>query len=41
VATCCWITANVVWMVGEFYFDDRTVDGRQDPADSVQPGAAG
>lgn len=24
VATCCWIAANIVWMVGEFYFDDGT-----------------
>jgi hypothetical protein len=24
VAICFWITANVVWMVGEFYFDDGT-----------------
>ena len=24
VATCFWITANVVWMIGEFYFDDGT-----------------
>jgi hypothetical protein len=24
VATCFWIAANIVWMVGEFYFDDGT-----------------
>jgi hypothetical protein len=24
VVICCWIAANVVWMVGEFYFDDGT-----------------
>ncbi len=23
-AVCIWISANVVWMVGEFYFDDGT-----------------
>ena len=22
LAVCCWITGNVVWMVGEFYHDD-------------------
>jgi hypothetical protein len=24
LATCFWIAANIVWMVGEFYFDDGT-----------------
>jgi len=24
LATCFWIAANVIWMVGEFYFDDGT-----------------
>jgi hypothetical protein len=24
LAICCWIAANVIWMVGEFYFDDGT-----------------
>ena len=23
-AICCWIAANVVWMIGEFYFADGT-----------------
>ena len=23
-ATCFWIAANVVWMIGEFYFEDGT-----------------
>lgn len=22
LAVCCWIAANVIWMIGEFYFDD-------------------
>ena len=22
IAVCCWITANSIWMTGEFYFDD-------------------
>lgn len=22
LAVCCWISANAVWMIGEFYFDD-------------------
>jgi hypothetical protein len=24
LAICFWICANSVWMIGEFYFDDRT-----------------
>jgi hypothetical protein len=24
VAACCWIAANITWMVGEFYFRDGT-----------------
>ncbi|MFN4123553.1 MAG: hypothetical protein ACK4GL_09660 [Flavobacteriales bacterium] len=24
LAVCCWIIANVIWMVGEFFFDDGT-----------------
>lgn len=24
LAVCCWICANIVWMIGEFYFDDGT-----------------
>jgi hypothetical protein len=24
LATCFWIGANIVWMVGEFFFDDHT-----------------
>lgn len=23
-AVCCWIAANITWMVGEFYFEDTT-----------------
>lgn len=22
VAICCWITANAIWMTGEFFYDD-------------------
>ncbi|MDQ3050133.1 MAG: hypothetical protein M3Q95_04535 [Bacteroidota bacterium] len=22
LAVCCWISANSIWMIGEFYFDD-------------------
>ncbi len=22
LAVCCWILANTVWMIGEFFFDD-------------------
>jgi|APTNR8051073442_1049403.scaffolds.fasta_scaffold52551_2 F0F1-type ATP synthase assembly protein I len=22
LAVCCWICANISWMIGEFYFDD-------------------
>jgi hypothetical protein len=22
IAVCCWIMANSIWMVGEFFFDD-------------------
>lgn len=22
LAICCWIMANSIWMIGEFYFDD-------------------
>lgn len=24
IAVCCWIIANGIWMVGEFYFEDTT-----------------
>lgn len=24
VAVCCWIMANSIWMLGEFFFDDKT-----------------
>lgn len=24
LAVCCWISANSVWMVGEFFFNDQT-----------------
>ena len=24
LAVCCWMGANITWMVGEFYFDDST-----------------
>lgn len=24
VAVCLWIIANIIWMVGEFYYDDKT-----------------
>lgn len=24
IAVCCWILANVTWMVGEFYFQDSS-----------------
>ncbi len=24
LAVCCWISANSVWMIGEFYFYDST-----------------
>ncbi|MCS6820059.1 MAG: hypothetical protein RMJ53_10720 [Chitinophagales bacterium] len=24
LAVCCWITANIIWMTGEFFFDDNT-----------------
>jgi hypothetical protein len=24
IAVCCWITANAIWMVGEFFYDDGT-----------------
>jgi hypothetical protein len=24
LAVCCWLCANVIWMVGEFFFDDHT-----------------
>ena len=24
IAVCCWIIANSIWMVGEFYLDDTT-----------------
>lgn len=22
IAVCCWISANSIWMIGEFYFND-------------------
>ncbi len=24
VAVCCWISANTIWMTGEFFFEDGT-----------------
>lgn len=24
IAVTCWISANSIWMIGEFYFDDKT-----------------
>ncbi|MEY4917588.1 MAG: hypothetical protein RL616_1501 [Verrucomicrobiota bacterium] len=24
LAVCCWLCANVTWMIGEFFFDDGT-----------------
>src|SRR5262245_39650686 len=24
LAVACWICANITWMVGEFYFEDKT-----------------
>ena len=24
IGVCCWITANSIWMIGEFYYDDTT-----------------
>lgn len=24
LAICCWISANSIWMIGEFYFKDTT-----------------
>jgi hypothetical protein len=24
VATCFWIGANIIWMIGEFFYDDHT-----------------
>ena len=24
LAVCSWITANSIWMIGEFYFNDKT-----------------
>lgn len=24
LAVCCWILANCVWMIGEFYYEDGT-----------------
>lgn len=24
IAVCCWVCANSVWMIGEFYYDDTT-----------------
>ena len=23
-AVCCWVAANITWMIGEFYFNDGT-----------------
>ncbi|MBK7388790.1 MAG: hypothetical protein IPI23_06865 [Bacteroidetes bacterium] len=23
LAVCCWISANSIWMIGEFFFDDK------------------
>lgn len=24
LAVCCWVCANSVWMIGEFFYDDTT-----------------
>ena len=24
LAVCCWISANITWMIGEFFYDDTT-----------------
>jgi hypothetical protein len=24
IAVCCWVMANSVWMIGEFFYDDTT-----------------
>src|SRR5687767_10271169 len=24
IAVCCWVLANSVWMIGEFFYDDTT-----------------
>ena len=24
IAVCLWITANIIWMIGEFFYDDGT-----------------
>ncbi len=24
LAVCCWLFANITWMIGEFYFDDSS-----------------
>lgn len=24
IAVCCWVSANSVWMIGEFFYDDTT-----------------
>ncbi len=24
IAVCCWIIANGIWMIGEFYYNDTT-----------------
>lgn len=24
LAVCCWVVANSVWMIGEFFYDDTT-----------------
>lgn len=26
VAVCCWISANSIWMTGEFFYEDKTRD---------------
>lgn len=29
IAVCLWISANIVWMIGEFFFNDGTRDYAQ------------
>ena len=26
LAICCWISANSIWMIGEFFYDDELRD---------------
>ena len=31
IAVCLWLSANVIWMIGEFFFEDAIDDPMQDP----------